>query len=127
MSQDKIKTFKDIMAWKMGRDLTIQIYRVTAYFPQSEQFGLTNQIRRAAISITSNIAEGFGRRTGPDRIRFYEIARGSANEVLSQLDLAEAIGMLRKEHYEELEVTAVDVCRILTGLINKTKELNHDS
>ena len=81
MSQEKpIKDFKDIVAWQKAHAFAVQVYKTTNTFSKNEQFGLTNQTRRAAVSVASNIAEGFGRRTAAERARFYDMARGSLHE-----------------------------------------------
>ena len=77
----KIVSYKDIEVWKKGVRLTIEIYRITKEFPGSEQFGLTNQLRRAASSIPANIAEGYGRESTKNYLQFLKTARGSLNEV----------------------------------------------
>ncbi len=97
---------------------------MTASFPSKEQFGLTNQIRRASVSVVSNIAEGFGRRTKADRIHFYDIARGSLHETQAQLLIAKDVGFLSEDLYVKVEEISVETHKVLTGLINKTKSLD---
>ena len=124
MSQDSPKTirsFTDLEAWKEAHKLVILIYRITERFPSKEQFGLTNQIRRAVISITSNIAEGFSRRTYPDRLRFYEIALGSLTEVQNQLLAARDIGFLEPQSFQKLADQSVTTHKLLNGLIRKSR------
>lgn len=116
-----IHTFKDLIAWQKSHLLVLEIYKATKTFPAHEQFGLTNQIRRAAVSIASNIAEGFGRRTVADRLHFYDMARASLHEVQAQLLIAKDISYLMVEQYDLLEVSTVECHKLLTGLINKTK------
>ena len=121
MSQEKtIKDFKDLFAWQKAHRLAVNIYKATDSFPKSEQFGLTNQLRRASVSVASNIAEGFGRRTKGDRTHFYDMARGSLHEVQAQLLIAKDIGYLSEAQYIELEDKTIEAHKILTGLINKT-------
>ena len=129
MSYDnpKITTFKDLIAWQKSHQLVIEIYKNSKSFPKEETFGLTNQIRRAAVSISSNIAEGFGRRSADDRARFYDMARASLNEVQSQLLIAKDIDFLSNDVYTDLEVKTVEAHKLLTGLINKTKSMSKDS
>jgi four helix bundle protein len=119
-SQVKIKDFKDLFAWQKAHVLAVNIYKETSTFPKSEQFGLTNQIRRAAVSVASNIAEGFGRRTAADRRHFYEMARASLHEVQAQLLIARDIDYLQNDIYCSLYDASVECHKILTGLINKT-------
>lgn len=124
MSQDnhnpKITDFKDLVAWQKAHRLAVDIYKSTDLFPKSEQFGLTNQIRRAIVSVASNIAEGFGRRTKADRIHFYDMARASLHEVQAQLLIARDVQYMKAETYAQLEEKSVECHKILTGLINKT-------
>ena len=89
--------FKELLVWQKSRELVKEIYLVTEKFPKEEQFGLISQLRRAAISIPSNIAEGCGRRTNKDTKRFIEIAQGSSFEVETQLILAYDLGFISKK------------------------------
>jgi four helix bundle protein len=128
----KITDFKDLISWQKSHQYCVEIYKTTAHFPKSEQFGLTNQIRRAGVSIASNIAEGFGRRTSSDRLHFYDMARGSLHETQAQLLIALEVGFLSKDLYAMLEEMSTDCHKLLTGLINKTRSLDswllaHDS
>jgi len=90
---DLMRDHRDLIVWQKGMDLAADIYTVTANFPRSEQFGLTSQIRRSAVSIVSNIAEGSGRRTTRDFYAFIHIARGSLAELETQITLAHRIGL----------------------------------
>ena len=116
-----IKSFTDLRAWRESHGLVIDIYAVTKVWPKDEQFGLTNQIRRAAVSITSNIAEGFGRRTQKDRVHFYDMSRASLAEVQNQLLIARDVAYITESVFRELAEKSVDCHKILTGLINATK------
>ncbi len=117
----RIGSFRDIVAWQKAHGLTVNIYKYTDSFPAKEQFGLTNQLRRASVSITSNIAEGFGRRTLKDRLHFYDMARASLHEVQAQLLIAKDVSFLNNDKYTELEQASMICHKLLTGLINKTK------
>ncbi len=86
--------YKDLIAWQNGMDLVVAVYRVSARFPPEERFGLTSQVRRAAVSIPSNIAEGYSRPGRADYQRFLDIARGSANETETQLIAASRLKMV---------------------------------
>ncbi len=121
-TKSTIKSFTDLRAWRESHKLVVDIYSITKNFPQGERFGLTNQIRRAAVSITSNIAEGFGRRTNADRRHFYDMARASLAEVQSQLLIARDVEYLSGGDFQKLALQAVDCHKILTGLINATKD-----
>lgn len=116
-----IKSFTDLRDWREAHVLAVNIYKVTQNFPKNEVFGLTTQIRRASVSVTSNIAEGFGRRSQADRLRFYDMARASLAEVQSQLLIARDVDYMDKTIFNQLAIMAVDAHKILTGLINATK------
>ena len=88
---DKIKSFEDLVVWKKSMVLTKEVYLLTRTFPDDERFSLTNQIRRAVISIPSNIAEGFGRYSDKDYLHFLYISRGSLYELKTQLYIARAL------------------------------------
>jgi four helix bundle protein len=90
---DKIKSFRDLLVWQRAVDLAVHIYKVTEQFPKSEMYGLTNQMRRASVSVASNIAEGYNRSQAELR-HFLEIARGSLAELETQLEIAQRIGYL---------------------------------
>jgi len=106
----------DLDAWKIGHELVIKIYKATQTFPSEEKFGLTNQLRRAAVSITSNIAEGFSRRTSKDKQKFYGTAMGSLMEIRNQILIAKDIGYLELKEYATLDEHAVKISKILSGL-----------
>lgn len=116
-----IRSFTDLQAWQESHRLVIDIYKVTRSFPDAELFGLTNQLRRASVSITSNVAEGFGRRTKDDRSRYYQMALASLAEVQSQLLVARDIHYLIKSEFDRLAARSIICHKILTGLINSTR------
>ena len=117
MSQ-KIERFTDLNAWKEAHKFAVKIYQITKGFPKEEQFGLTSQIRRAAVSVSSNIAEGFSRYNVAEKKNFYRIAKASLVEVESQLLIARDVGYLNKEIVSELFYQAEITGKLLTGLIN---------
>ena len=121
LSKATIKSFTDLVAWQKAHQFAVKIYDATKKFPQSEQFGLTSQIRRAAVSVTSNIAEGFGRRSKSDRAHFYDMSRASLAEVQSQLMIARDVKMLANDAFSKLAEESVTVHKVLTGLINATR------
>jgi four helix bundle protein len=88
----KIQTYRDLKVWQLAMDIVTDIYRLSSAFPKEERFALTNQLQRAAVSIPSNIAEGYGRQSTNDYLRFLKIARGSTFEVQTQLEIACALG-----------------------------------
>ena len=121
MGSEKIKSFTDLDAWKEGHKLVLMIYLTTKNFPKEELFGLTSQIKRAAVSITSNIAEGFSRQSLKEKIQFYLIARGSLTEIQSQLLIARDIKYLDKEKFNEIAEQSVKVSKLINGLIKYCK------
>ncbi|HET8573272.1 MAG TPA: four helix bundle protein [Edaphocola sp.] len=116
-----MKTHKDLEVWKRAVDLVAEIYIKTEKFSKDELYGLTNQIRRAAVSIPSNIAEGAGRETNSEYLRFLYIARGSLMEVDTQWIIAQRIGLMGENEYRELINILNEVGRLLNGLINYRK------
>ncbi len=117
-----IKSFKDLDAWKEGHKLVISIYKLVKKLPKDETFGLTSQMKRAVVSITSNIAEGFGRSSYKDKSHFYQIAFGSIIELRNQLLIAKDVGYINSTEYIENEEQAEKVERICRGLIKKSQE-----
>lgn len=116
------KHFSDLLAWQAAYSLTLEIYEITNEFPLVENFGLSSQMKRAAVSITSNIAEGFGRRSQREKDNFYSIAHGSLTEVENQLIIAKGVGYISKEKYIELENSCNEAHRLLYGLRKANKE-----
>ncbi len=117
----KIDSFTKLIAWQKAHRLVLMIYRITRGFPKDELFGLTSQMRRAVISITSNIAEGFNRRTSNDKIHFYYIALGSLTEKQNQLLAARDIGYMNDVLFKETAEQTVLVSKLINGLIKATK------
>ncbi|WPF87335.1 four helix bundle protein [Cyanobacterium aponinum AL20118] len=119
---NSVNDYKDLRVWKKGIDIAEQCYRLTQSFPKEEIYGLTSQIRRSAVSISSNIAEGYGRRTTAEYIRFLNIAQGSCNELETQLIIAQRIGYCTSESIQEINQELLSINRMLISLINKLKE-----
>jgi four helix bundle protein len=111
------RSYKDLVAWQKAMDLVTATYRATAGFPKDELFGLTSQLRRAAVSIPSNIAEGQGRLSEKEFRYFLGQARGSLMEVETQLQIAENLGYLQKEQTAAVLQSCAEVGRILNGLL----------
>ena len=120
----KIKSFTDLNAWKEGHKLVLMVYGVTKTFPKEELFALVSQMRRCAVSITSNIAEGFSRQSYKEKVQFYSISQGSVTELQSQLLVARDIGYTTKEKFQEIAEQTVKVHKIINGLIKKSKSHN---
>lgn len=116
MNERKIEKFHDLVVWQKAHQFALATYRVTKLFPAEERFGLVSQMRRAAVSIAANIAEGFIKRGKADKIHFYNIAQGSLEECKYYLVLARDLGYLKDVSKED--ALANDVGRLLNGLIN---------
>ena len=124
----KIKEFTDLLSWQESHKLVLLVYKVTKAFPKEEMFGLTSQMRRAAISVTSNIAEGFGRQGYREKVQFYYLAQGSLTELKNQLIATRDIGFLNLSDYGMLDAQAKVAHSLLQGLISKSKTfLNPES
>lgn len=113
-----MKSVKDLVVYKVGFGLAVDIYRVTAGFPQNEHFNLVSQMRRSAVSICSNLAEGAARGTTKEYVRFVYVAKGSAAELETQIDLASALGFLEKSCADKIQRDITKVLRMLSGLIH---------
>ena len=112
----KVKRFEDLIAWQKARTLTSDIYGITQSGDFSRDFGLRDQIRRASVSIMSNIAEGFERNSPADFARFFTMAKASCAEVPSQLYIAQDVGYLSENDFSNLMDSATEVSRIIGGL-----------
>lgn len=112
-----IKSFTDLNAWKEAHWLVLGIYKETKNFPKEEQFGLTSQMRRSAISVTSNIAEGFSRRSNKEKVQFYFIALASLTELQSQMLVARDVGLFQPEKMNKLAEKSSNVSKLIRGLI----------
>jgi len=108
--------FEKLEVWKKSIELADTVYNSTQTFPAEERFGLTNQLRRAAVSISSNIAEGSSRHSKSDFVRFIEIATGSVFELASQMFIARRRGLVAEEGFREIYADAQEVGRMLSGL-----------
>ncbi len=114
--QRKIRSFTDLNTWKQGHKLVLMVYASTEQFPQKEMFGLTNQMRRCVVSVTSNIAEGFGRNTSKDKVQFYSIAQGSLTELQNQLLIARDVKYVNEKVFQELAAQTIVVNKLINGL-----------
>lgn len=112
-----IQSYKDLDVWKKSVALVTEIYQASSEFPKEEVYGLTSQIRRAAVSIPSNIAEGRGKRSTRDFIRFLNIAYGSLCEVETQLVIAANLGLLALDKLDSLTTSTSEIARMLNGLV----------
>lgn len=123
----KIKLFTDLNAWQEGHKLVLMVYEITKNFPKAELFGLTNQIRRAAVSITSNIAEGFSRQSYKEKVQFYSIAQGSVTELQNQILISKDIYYINNDKFRTISEQAVIVHKLITGLIKHSKFIINNS
>ncbi len=110
------KSFRDLKVWQLSMDLTILVYALTSEFPKHEVYGLSSQMRRAAVSIASNLAEGSARNSKKDFRQFVAIGRGSNSELQTQLILASRLGYATVEKIDEAETLCHEVARMLSGL-----------
>jgi len=113
----KIESFTDLYAWQEGHRLVLLIYKTTKFFPKEEQFGLTNQLRRAVVSVTSNISEGFSRKSSKEKSQFYSVALGSLTELQNQILIARDVEYIKKEDFDKIASQTVIVSKIINGLI----------
>jgi four helix bundle protein len=112
-----MRDFRELKVWHKAHSLTLDVYRATKSFPREELYSLTNQIRRAAVSIGANIAEGAGKDSRPEFSRFLQIAMGSASELEYQLLLSRDLGYLVPEIYEQLSQRVVETKKMLSGFM----------
>jgi four helix bundle protein len=113
----RVRNYRDLVVWQKGIELTIYIYKLTSNFPESEKFGLTNQLRRAAVSIPSNIAEGHARKSDKEFGRFLRIALGSCAEIDTQIIIAKELEYLQEDIATEISARAVEIQKMIYGLI----------
>jgi four helix bundle protein len=116
-----MRSHKDLDVWRLAMELAEQVYEVTCNFPRNEQFGLTAQIRRAAVSIPSNIAEGAAREGQREFKQFLFFSLGSASELETHLEIAKRVKILAADAHERLDQTLTRVARMLRGLIRSTR------
>ena len=116
----KIKSFTDLTAWKKAHSFVLKIYRISKLFPIEELYGLTNQIRRAAVSITSNIAEGFYRRTAQDKNHFYYASLTSLAEAQNQLIIARDLEYISNNIFQDAAKDSIEVQKLINGLIKSS-------
>ena len=116
------ESFKDLLVWQRAIQMTVAIYKLTAEFPSDERFGLTNQLRRAAVSVASNIAEGYGRSSTGEYLQFLGIARGSNCEVQTQLEISKELGFGKEESRTAANSLSEEVSRMLVAMMKKLRE-----
>jgi len=122
-----MKDFRKLKVWEKAHAFVLLLYKETQTFPAAEQYGVTSQLRRAAVSIPSNIAEGCGRNTDAELRRFCEIAMGSASEVEYQIFLCQELGFLTQERYDGLYTSLLDCKRMLNSFIQTLQQSERQS
>ncbi len=121
METKKIQTFTDLVSWQEAHQLLLTIYRVTRAFPKEELFILVSQMRRCALSISSNIAEGFSRKTMNDKLHFYTMAQGSTTELQNQLIASRDLGYINQTVFDQITEQTVVVRKLLHGLMRSIR------
>ncbi len=119
-----MNSFRKLNAYIYAKELVKKVYELLKKFPREEQYALCDQLRRAVISLPSNIAEGTGRVSSKDQAHFFTIAYGSLMEVLAQMDVACDLGYISNDEFNEIEKLIDTEAKLLTGLASKSKSLN---
>jgi four helix bundle protein len=122
----KIKTYRDLLVWQKSMVLVTEVYKTTKGFPKDEIYGLAGQMRRCAASTPSNIAEGYGRNSNNDYVRFLHIAMGSLYELQTQLDISLNLGYVIEDRHGKLFESSREVERMLSSLIRKLENKDND-
>jgi four helix bundle protein len=118
----KINSYKELIVWQKSMNLVKLVYAATSSFPREEQYGLANQLRRAAVSIPSNIAEGYGRKSEKEYLRFYAIAYGSALEIETQTIISNELNFINVADFKSIESLLTEVIKMLYVLVYKHNE-----
>lgn len=117
----KILNFTDLIAWQKGHAVVLNVYKLTAKFPPTELFSLVDQVRRSAMSITNNIAEGFSRKSPKEKSQFFHLSLGSKTELQNQVIISRDLGYISQEEYGSMFAGLVEVHKLLFGLIKSLK------
>ncbi len=121
METSKIKSYRELLIWQKSIQVVTNIYKLTRDFPKEELFGITSKMRRCAISIPSNIAEGFGRNSQGDFKRFLNISLGSIYELQTQIEISQNLEYLNTENYKYLMESCVELEKMMNSLVSKIK------
>lgn len=121
VEKKKISSFIDLTVWQEGHKLVLMIYKLTNQFPIEERYSLTDQMKRASMSVTNNIAEDFGRKSYKDKLHFYYLSFGSVSEIQNQLIIARDLDYIKITRYTELLNQQIIVSKLLQGIIKKTQ------
>jgi four helix bundle protein len=122
--EEKMGNYQNLEVWKLAHQFTIEVYKALKIFPEDEKYNITSQIKRATVSIPTNIAEGYGKHTTSEFIRFCQIAKGSAVEVEYLLLLSKDLGYLEHEKYISLNKKCQAILMMLSGLLKALKDKN---
>src|ERR1039458_7685196 len=117
-----VQSFRDLLVWQRSIQLAVAVYRLMQGFPREETYGLSSQVRRASVSVSSNIAEGHGRLSTGEYRQFLGIARGSNFELQTQLEIARALGCGDSKLLDEAESLSFEVGKMISGILNTIKE-----
>jgi len=113
-----VKTYRDLIVWQKSIDLVMLVYKATNQFPNEEVYNLISQIKRSAVSVPSNIAEGYGRNSSGDYVRFLQIASGSLYEFQTQLEISFRLDYLSQEKFNQLNELSIEIEKMLSSLIS---------
>jgi four helix bundle protein len=116
-----MKSFKELIVWQKSISLTVEVYKISEQFPEKEKFALANQMQRAAVSISSNIAEGWGRGSTKEYLHFLFIAKGSLTELDTQIIIAEKLKYINQSEFENISEDITSIAMMLNKLISKLK------
>ena len=117
-----MRNYRDLQVWSKAHHLTLELYRISGQFPREETYGITSQLRRAAVSIGANLAEGCGRRTSSELARFVRIAMGSASELDYHLLLSRDLGFMAADEFTRATSALIEVRKMLTSFLNSVEE-----
>lgn len=123
MEKIKINSFTDLIAWQEGHKLVLGVYTATNTFPKEEAYGLISQLRRCAVSVTSNIAEGFSRKNSKEKVQFYKISQGSLTELQNQILISRDVGYLTDSVFKSIWGQSIFVNKLIYGLVSKLNTL----
>lgn len=123
MISEKTTSFRDLFAWQLSHQLVLLVYKVTKKFPRDEIHSLTDQVRRAVVSVSSNIAESYGRRSIKEKLQFFNMAMGSLTEVENQIIIGHDLGYISEDEYGSVIEKLLSTGRVLNKLISATKLL----
>lgn len=121
MENEPIRSFTQLIVWQRGHELVLEVYKATKTFPKEELFGLISQLRRAVISITCNIAEGFSRSSYKDKAHFYNMSLGSVTEIQNLLLIAKDLNYITKTQFDALAGKTVEIQKMLSVLIKNSR------